>query len=83
MEYNPPLDKSLKFAARIVKLYQYLTKEKKESIISKQIIRMSSFPFATHSNKHNVLSIAHDIVLFVYGAECRLYVFYTIHYSFL
>ena len=36
---NPLLDKSLKFAARIVKLYQYLVKEKKESIISKQIIR--------------------------------------------
>ena len=30
---------ALKFAARIVKLYQYLVKEKKESIISKQIIR--------------------------------------------
>ncbi|MBQ7071356.1 MAG: four helix bundle protein [Ruminococcus sp.] len=39
MEYNPLLDKSLKFAARIVKLYQYLINEKKESIISKQIIR--------------------------------------------
>lgn len=26
---NPLLDKSLKFAARIVKLYQYLVKEKK------------------------------------------------------
>lgn len=36
---NPLLEKSLKFAARIVKLYQYLVKEKKESIISKQIIR--------------------------------------------
>ena len=36
---NPLLDKSLRFAARIVKLYQYLVKEKKESIISKQIIR--------------------------------------------
>lgn len=33
------LDKSLKFAARIVKLHKYLVKEKKESIISKQIIR--------------------------------------------
>lgn len=33
------LDKSLKFAARIVKLYQYLINEKKETIISKQIIR--------------------------------------------
>ena len=36
---SPILDKSLKFAARIVKLYQYLVSEKKESIISKQIIR--------------------------------------------
>lgn len=33
------LEKSLKFAVRIVKLYQYLVNEKKESIISKQIIR--------------------------------------------
>lgn len=33
------LDKSLKFAARIVKLQKYLVKEKKETIISKQIIR--------------------------------------------
>ena len=33
------LQKSLHFAARIVKLYQYLSKEKHESIISKQIIR--------------------------------------------
>ena len=38
-ESNVLLDKSLKFAARIVKLYQYLIKDKKESIISKQIIR--------------------------------------------
>lgn len=33
------LDKSLHFAARIVKLYQYLSKEKRETVISKQIIR--------------------------------------------
>ena len=36
---SPLLEKSLKFATRIVKLHQYLVKEKKESIISKQIIR--------------------------------------------
>lgn len=36
---SPILDKSLLFAARIVKLYQYLTKQKHETIISKQIIR--------------------------------------------
>ena len=33
------LDKSLNFAARIVKLHKYLVKEKKETIISKQIVR--------------------------------------------
>ena len=33
------LSKSLHFAARIVKLYKYLSKEKHESLISKQIIR--------------------------------------------
>ncbi len=33
------LDKSLSFAARIVKLHKYLVKEKKEMVISKQIIR--------------------------------------------
>lgn len=33
------IEKSLDFAARIVKLSQYLSKEKHESIISKQIIR--------------------------------------------
>lgn len=33
------LNKSLKFAAPIVKLYQYLSKEKHETVILKQIIR--------------------------------------------
>ena len=36
------LDKSLAFAARIVKLHKYLIKEKHESIISKQIIRSAT-----------------------------------------
>ena len=39
MKDNILLDKSLKFAARIVKLHKYLIKEKKETIISKQIVR--------------------------------------------
>ena len=38
MKGNVLLEKSL-VAARIVKLYQYLSKEKHESVISKQIIR--------------------------------------------
>ena len=36
------LDKSLYFAARIVKLNKYLVKEKHEAIISKQIIRSAT-----------------------------------------
>ena len=36
------LDKALLFAARIMKLHVYLTKEKKEYIISKQIIRSAT-----------------------------------------
>lgn len=36
------LDKSLLFAARIVKLNKYLTKEKKETVIAKQIIRSAT-----------------------------------------
>ena len=39
---NPLLDKSLLFAARIVKLHKYLVKEKKETIISKQILRSAT-----------------------------------------
>ncbi|MBR5497278.1 MAG: four helix bundle protein [Clostridia bacterium] len=39
---NPLLDKSLLFAARIVKLNKYLTKEKKETVIAKQIIRSAT-----------------------------------------
>ena len=33
------IDSSLKFSAKIIKLQQYLIKQKKETIISKQIIR--------------------------------------------
>ena len=36
------LEKSLKFAARIVKLQKYLVKEKHEAVISKQIIRSAT-----------------------------------------
>ena len=39
---NVLLDKSLNFAARIVKLNKHLIKEKKEHIISKQIIRSAT-----------------------------------------
>ena len=39
MKENLLVDKSIAFAARIVKLHQYLSKNKKETVISKQIVR--------------------------------------------
>ena len=36
---QPLKDKSFKFALRIVKLYRYLTEEKKEYVLSKQLLR--------------------------------------------
>ena len=39
MKDNIVLDKSFDFAVRIVRLYQYLCDEKKEYILSKQLLR--------------------------------------------
>ena len=36
---NTILEKSMDFAVRIVRLYQYLCKEKKEFVLSKQLLR--------------------------------------------
>ncbi len=38
-ENNQIVQKSKAFAVRIIKLYQYLTEEKKEYILSKQVLR--------------------------------------------
>jgi four helix bundle protein len=44
---NDPLgEKSFNFAIRIVKLYRYLTEEKREFILSKQILRSGTNPGA-------------------------------------
>ena len=39
MQDNVILDKSKKFAVRIIRLYQHLTEHKKEFILSKQVLR--------------------------------------------
>lgn len=39
MKENILIDKSIAFAARIIKLHRYLIKNKKETIISRQIVR--------------------------------------------
>ena len=43
MKENPLLEQSLTFASEIIKLQKFLLKEKKETIISKQIIRFPYF----------------------------------------
>ena len=39
MENNVIADKSFSFAVRIVNLYKYLTQQKKEFVLSKQVLR--------------------------------------------
>ena len=58
MKENPLLDKSLHFAARIVKLQKYLLKEKREYIISKQIIRSATSIGANANEAINGISKA-------------------------
>ncbi len=36
---NALIDKSIAFASRIIKLHRYLIKDKKKTVISKQILR--------------------------------------------
>jgi len=38
-EENPVLDKSFEFSVRIVNLYKYLTSQKQEFVLSKQVLR--------------------------------------------
>ena len=52
MKENILIDKSIAFASRIIKLYQYLIRTKKESIISKQIVR-SGTSIGANINEEN------------------------------
>lgn len=52
---------SLKFSAKIIKLQQYLIKEKKETIISKQIIR-SATSIGANINEANYGSSKADFI---------------------
>ena len=47
MKENPILEKSFAFALRIVKLYRYLVEEKKEFVLSKELLVAG-----THIGKH-------------------------------
>lgn len=50
------LDKSFKFAVRIIKLYQFLCKEKKEFVLSKQILRSGTSIGANVEEAHGGIS---------------------------
>ncbi len=47
MKENPVLDKSFVFALRIVKLYRYLVEEKKDFVLSKELL-ISGTPIGKH-----------------------------------
>ena len=61
MKENLLLSYSLKFSAKIIKLQQYLTKQKHESIISKQIIR-SATSIGANINEANYGSSKADFI---------------------
>lgn len=52
MKENLLVDKSIAFSTRIVKLHQHLIKNKKETVISKQIIRGGT-SIGANTNKAN------------------------------
>ena len=61
MKVNLLIDKSLGFASRIVKLHQYLVKSKKETVISKQIVR-SGTSIGANINEANYAQSRSDFI---------------------
>ena len=61
MKNNPLLEQSLNFATKIIKLQKYLVREKKETIISKQIIR-SYTSIGANINEANYASSKADFI---------------------
>ena len=61
MKENKLLNQSLEFATQIIKLQKYLVSNKKESIISKQIIR-SSTSIGANINEANYASSRADFI---------------------
>ena len=61
MRENLLIDKSIAFASRIIKLYQYLTMTKQEMIISKQIVR-SGTSIGANINEANYAQSKADFI---------------------
>ena len=58
MENNAVLDKSKAFAVRIIKLYKYMAEEKREFILSKQLLRSGTSIGANCREAHRAQSAA-------------------------
>ena len=61
MKENALVEKSLYFGARILKLYQYLLKTKKETVVSKQIVR-SGTSIGANINEANYAQSRADFI---------------------
>ncbi|MDH6341789.1 four helix bundle protein [Parabacteroides sp. PFB2-12] len=84
MKENVVREKSFAFALRIVKLFKYLTEEKKEYILSKQLIRSGTAIGALQSESENAESEADFIhKLAIAQKECNetLYWLKLLYYS--
>ena len=64
MENNIILDKSKAFAVRIIKFYQYLCDEKKEFVLSKQLLRSGTSIGANARESKNAQSKADFMPIF-------------------
>jgi len=61
MKENVLVEKSLRFGARVLKLYQYLVKSKKETVVSKQIVR-SGTSIGANINEANYAQSRADFI---------------------
>ena len=55
---NAAYDKAYKFAIRVVKAYQYLTNEKKEFVLSKQLLKSGTSIGANIAEANGAISVA-------------------------
>ena len=79
---NPLEDKSLDFAIRIVKLYQYLSAEKKEYTLCKQLLRSGTAIGALYREAQQAeskLDFVHKLAIALKEANETLYWLILLH----
>jgi four helix bundle protein len=78
------LDKSESFSGRIVKMYQYLTSQKGEYVISKQVLRSGTSIGANISESRNAQStpdFIHKLSIALKEADETVYWIKNLHYG--